>query len=160
MKKHRRWPLFLFSSLALVMTTQKVIAIEALSAKALARHCAAYPDTPEHLDAQFCIRYIQGFIDGAIATDTQVMLNLEAEYNIKETYAERAMRTRIPNRKKQARAARYAEFCLGEPLQLRDIVEKVVTELNQRSHIEAGILARAAVYGVLRKHYPCQHPAR
>ena len=54
-------------------------AVEVLTAEELASHCVAFPDEIESVDGQYCVRYIQGFIDGAIATDVRVMLNMEAE---------------------------------------------------------------------------------
>ena len=65
-------------------------AVEVLSAEELASHCVAFPDDADSVDGQYCIRYIQGFIDGAVATDVRVMLNIEAERS--ETFTERAMR--------------------------------------------------------------------
>ena len=77
----------------LMLCTQSAGAVTPLSAKELAVHCAVYPET-EGADAQFCIRYIQGFVDGAVATDKQVMLNVEAELGSKETFMQRVFRTR------------------------------------------------------------------
>lgn len=47
-------------------------AVEALSTEELKLHCAVYDEDPEGTDGVFCIRYIQGFIDGAVATDQRV----------------------------------------------------------------------------------------
>ena len=157
MKMHKPLKLLIISIIALISIGQKVIAFEPLSAKELASHCVAYAETPESLDAQFCIRYIQGFSDGAIATNTQVMLNAEAEKKTKETFTERAMRTRKSRGTKQGRALQYAEFCLGKTIKLKEIVSKVAKNLEQRKKIEDSILARAVVYGILKQEYPCQN---
>ncbi len=151
----------MLSITTLMVSTQDADAIIPLSAKELAAHCEVYPST-EGVDAQFCILYIQGFLDGAVATDEQVMLNMEAEYNDKETFTERAIRTRTQGLKgkNQDRAARYAEYCLGDPVPLLEVVDRVAMELRNRQEIEDSILARAVVYEVLRKHYPCKYPER
>lgn len=153
----------MLSLATLMVSSQDADAIIPLSANELAAHCEVYPST-EGVDAQFCIRYIQGFLDGAVATDEQVMLNVDAEYKDKdkETYTERAMRTRAQGLKgkNQERAARYAEYCLGNPVPLLEVVDKVAMELRNRQEIEDSILARAVVYGVLRKHYPCKDAER
>ena len=142
---------------ALFLTTQGASAVEPLSAQELGLHCAAYPDEEESTDGQYCIRYIQGFIDGAVATDVRVMLNVEADNGRKETFMERAFRTRHGSRAQLDKAAHYAEFCLGEPVPLREIVGKVVWDLLEHDDgILDGILARTLVYKSLRTHYPCK----
>ena len=133
---------------------QQAQAIEPLTAQELVMHCKAFPDQADSIDGQYCIRYIQGFIDGAVATDTRVLLNVEADHNHKETYSERATRTRTA----RDRAAVYAEFCLGDPVPLREVVEKVVNDLNQRKYTEEGVAASTVVYASLRKNYPCKKP--
>ena len=131
-------------------------AVEVLSAEELASHCAEFHDDPDGLDGQYCVRYIQGFIDGAIATDVRVMLNLEAERG-EETFTERAIRTRIIDRNSLTRAAGYAEFCLGDPVPLVEVVTRVVGDLDERvKATESSGTARDAVYESLRRHYPCE----
>jgi len=131
-------------------------AVEVLSAEELASHCAEFHDDPDGLDGQYCVRYIQGFIDGAIATDVRVMLNLEAERG-EETFTERAIRTRIIDRNSLTRAAGYAEFCLGDPVPLIEVVTRVVGDLDERvKATDSSGTARDAVYESLRRHYPCE----
>ena len=132
-------------------------AVEVLTAEELAAHCAALPDDPESVDGEYCIRYIQGFIDGAIATDVRVMLNMEAEKDEEETFTERAIRTRMIDRNSILRAAGYAEFCLGDPVPLADVVAKVVADLDQRiKATDSSGTARDVVYESLRRNYPCE----
>jgi hypothetical protein len=135
-----------------ILPLQQAQAVEPLTAQELVLHCKAFPDQADSIDGQFCIRYIQGFIDGAVATDTRVLLNVEADHNHKETYSERATRTRTA----RSRAAVYAEFCLGDPVPLREVIEKVVNDLSQRKHTEEGVAASTVVYASLRKNYPCK----
>ncbi len=129
-------------------------AVEVLSAEELASHCAEFHDDPDGVDGQYCVRYIQGFIDGAIATDVRVMLNMEAERG-EETFSERAIR--IIDRNSLTRAAGYAEFCLGDPVPLVEVVTKVVADLDERvKATDSPGTARDAVYESLRRHYPCE----
>jgi hypothetical protein len=84
------------------------------------------------------------------------MLNMEAEQD-KETFTERAIRTRIIDRSSLTRAAGYAEFCLGDPVPLVEVVEKVIVDLDE--HVKAtgsSGTARDVVYESLRRHYPCE----
>ena len=118
-------------------------AVEPLSTKELAEHCLHYHDDPEGTDAIFCVRYVQGFIDGAVATDERVTLNVATEYQQDESLTERAFRTRAPNRRLANYGATvYAEFCLGGPVPLKEVVEHVIEDLRQRKVIEEQLLAR------------------
>jgi hypothetical protein len=130
-------------------------AVEVLTAEELASHCEAFPDDAESVDGEYCVRYIQGFIDGAIATDVRVMLNMEAEKE--ETFTERAIRTRMIDRNLQLRASGYAEFCLGDPVPLAEVVTKVVADLDERMKaMDSTSSARDVVYESLRRNYPCE----
>lgn len=135
-------------------------AMEVLTAQELASHCTHIVDEPEGVDGQYCLRYIQGFIDGAIATDARVMLNAESALTSNETFTERAMRTRIPNRYDRSRAAGLAGFCLGDPLPLREVVNVIVADLTaQQVKIESRDKddpAMEFVYKSLMKNYPCK----
>ena len=81
-------------------------AIEVLTVHELVCHCALMKTEPEGADAQYCIRYVQGFIDGAVATDVRVMLNTESSADREESFSERAKRTRAPSRSDQFLAQR------------------------------------------------------
>ena len=130
--------------------------VEILSAEELASHCAEFHNDAEGVDGQYCVRYIQGFIDGAIATDVRVMLNMEAERDEKESFTERAIRTRMIDRNSQRRASGYAEFCLGDPVPLAEVVGRVVADLNERMKaLDSSGTARDVVYESLRRNYPC-----
>lgn len=135
---------------------QAAKAVEVLSAQELASHCVRLGDDPAGVDGQYCIRYIQGFIDGAVATDARVMLNAESALEGGESFSERAKRTRAPSRADQFRAAGLAGFCLGDPLPLRDVVDTVVRDLTALVEVNAKEEpAMEVVYRSLRQHYPC-----
>jgi len=143
--------------LALLLSIEKAVAVEPLSTKELAEHCVHYAENPTGEDAIFCVRYVQGFIDGAVATDERVALNVAGEYEKKETYSERAIRVRSPSRSLSRYGATvYAEFCLGAPVPLKQVVEHVINDLMNRKVLEDNLLARDAVYAMLRRDYPCE----
>jgi len=153
-------PRILFASIAampMLLPGVETGAVEPLSTPELAEHCAHYPEEPEGEDAIFCVRYVQGFIDGAVATDERVTLNVVAEYEKKETYSQRAIRIRSPSRRlSHFGSTVYAEFCLGAPVPLKEVVEHVVNDLMNRKVLDEQLLARDAVYAVLRRDYPCE----
>ena len=143
--------------LALCGAAFDAAAVEKLSTVELAEHCSHYESDPEGTDAVFCVRYVQGFIDGAVATDERVTLNVSAEYENESSFTERPIRTRSPSRRIASFGSTvYAEFCLGEPVQLAEVVEHVVRDLENRKVLEEQLLARDAVYSVLRRDYPCE----
>ncbi len=146
------WPVLVF---ALLLSAPAARAVEVLTVHELVSHCELMDEEPEGGDAQFCIRYIQGFVDGAVATDVRVMLNAEAQTGT-ESFSQRAKRTRAPPRSEQFRASQLAGFCLGDPLPLKDVVDKVVVDLVALDVDDtAESPARDAVYTSLRQHYPC-----
>lgn len=143
--------------LATLLSTQKAFAVEPLSTKELAKHCLHYAEDPIGEDAIFCVRYVQGFIDGAVATDERVAVNVVAEISKEETFSERAIRLRSPSRMTSRFGPTvYAEFCLGAPVELKEVVQHVIGDLMNRKVIEGTLLARDAVYTVLRRDYPCK----
>ena len=137
-------------------TQVNVHAVEALSTEELVSHCKVYNDDAEGVDGIFCVRYIQGFIDGAVATDERVALNVASEYEKEETLTQRAIRTRLGSRIKRFGPSYYAEFCLGEPLPLAEVARVVIADLVSIKDVKGRELARDVVYATLRREYPCQ----
>ena len=131
-------------------------AVEALTTAELVSHCEKYRDDTASEDRVFCIRYIQGFIDGAVATDDRVLSNVAGEYEREETFSERAMRTRLGTRYERYGATSYAGYCLGDPVPLQEVVEHIVEDSGNPTLAAAHPLARELVYASLRTHYPCE----
>ena len=130
------------------------LAVERLSAAELASQCAQIKTNLEGVDGIFCTRYPQGFIDGAVATDERVTMNVADEYAREESFSERAIRTRLGQRL-SSYGSYCAEFCLGDPLPLADVVNQVATHPEGKDMPDKQ-LARTVVYTTLRKHYPCE----
>lgn len=144
------------AALAATSFTGNAGAVEALSTEELISHCVVYEDDPDGEDGIFCVRYIQGFIDGAVATDERVTYNVAAEYDRDETFTERAIRTRLGSRIDRYGPSFYAEFCLGEPVPLAEVVEVIVADLLALESLKGRELARDVVYASLRRAYPCE----
>ena len=140
---------------ALLLAAPAVRAVEALSTEELMSHCEKYYDEQAREDRVFCMRYIQGFIDGAVATDERVTRNVVGEYEQEESFSERAARTRIGTRMERYGPSVYAEFCLGDPVPLKEVVEHVVEDATDPKRVAANPLARELVYQTIREHYPC-----
>jgi len=134
---------------------QDARAVEPLSSEEFASHCIEYRNAPEGGDGIFCVRYIQGFIDGAVVTDERVTNNVSDQYSEEETFAQRAIRTRLGMDLQRYGASYFAEFCLGEPIPLAEVVEHIVARLEGIDFKPQTRLAREFVYQVLREDYPC-----
>ena len=145
----------LIGALALLLLAERAGSVEPLSTPELAEHCAYLEAEPDGKDAIFCIRYVQGFIDGAVATDARVLENIATEFEKDESFAERAIRSRIGSRVNRRGPTVYADFCLGEPDSLEEVVEKVAYDLANRKVLDEDLLARDAVFSTLRREYPC-----
>jgi hypothetical protein len=137
----------------LLASVSKVNSVERLSTEELVSHCEFSPEQAAGVDGQFCIHYVQGFIDGPMATDERMLLNIEAKLDKTETYLGRA--ALVHGASLPDRAAQYAEFRLDEPESLQKVVGHVVDDLKATS-FAADAMARAVVYASLRKNYPCE----
>lgn len=127
-------------------------AMTVLTESELQTLCAAY--VKENItEADPCSIYVRGFIDGAIATDPRVTMNVARELERKETFSERAVRTRIGNRLDRYGPSVYAEFCIPQPVPLSEITGHVARLLS--GAVASDEPARDTVYRVLRKYYPC-----
>lgn len=147
-------------TLIISITASNAWAVEALSTEELISHCAVYDQNPDGEDGIFCVRYIQGFIDGAVVTDARVAYNVADEYERSETATERAIRARLGARIERFGSSYYAEFCLGEPLPLAEVARKVIADLMQLENLEGREFARDVVYETLRREYPCKTNVR
>lgn len=145
----------LIGAFAFLLLSDRAESVEPLSTPELAEHCAFYHDDRDGKDAIFCVRYIQGFIDGAVVTDARVLENIATELDQDENFSERAVRTRIGSRISRRGPTVYADFCLGEPDSLQEVVEEVVNDLANRKVLDEDLLARDAVFSTLQREYPC-----
>ena len=129
-------------------------AIEPLSAIQLEEVCADAAENPDTAEARLCVYYVKGFLDGAVATDARVAENVASEIEEQETFTERAIRTRVIKRLRDFGPSVYAEFCVGQPDPIADVVLHVIEELARYDDL-ANIQAQTVVYASLRRHYPC-----
>ncbi len=150
-----KYPWYAMGIVALSAAASDARAVEALSTEELISHCAVYEKDPDGEDGIFCVRYIQGFIDGAVVTDERVTYNVADEYDRDETFTERAIRTRLGSRIDRYGPSYYAEFCLGEPLPLAEVARVVIADLLTLENLDGRELAREVVYETLRREYPC-----
>ena len=137
---------------ALLLAATPLHALNTMTAGELAQDCAGQSGatTPT------CVAFVRGFIDGALATDPRVAMNVERELSRDETFTERAYRTRLGQRMDRYGPSYFADFCIPTPVPLQDIVDQVVADLRQVS--DRNEPARELVYRTLRRGYPCEVP--
>jgi len=142
------------AALSCLLVAPRAFSFEPLTATQLQQACI---DEREQADGQWsllCVYYVKGFLDGAVATDARVAENVAAEIEEKETFTERAIRTRVGSRLEKYGPSVYAEFCVGQPDPIADVVLHVIEELDRYDDLE-GLQAQTVVYASLRRHYPC-----
>lgn len=137
----------------MLLGTPFAFAIEPLTAKVLQDVCNADGQNRTPDSSSLCVFYIKGFLDGAVATDGRVAENVAREAD-EESFSERAIRTRVIDRLNKFGPSVYAEFCIGQPDPIADVVAHVIQRLSTTDNL-AEIQAQAVVYGALREHYPC-----
>ena len=130
-----------------LMLAPPASAIQPLSATELQEVCSDQ-------ESRLCVFYVKGFLDGAVATDSRVARNVAAEVDGKESFSERAIRTRVINRINTYGPTVYAKFCVGQPDPIAEVVQHVVEELEQYDSLES-VQAQSVVYASLRRHYSC-----
>ena len=129
-------------------------AIEPLTAVQLKEICAEAKEKPDTAEARLCVYYVKGFLDGAVATDGRVAENVASEIDDQEGFTERAIRTRVIDRLQRFGPSVYAEFCVGQPDPIADVVLHVIEELDRHDNLE-GLKAQTILDDSLRRHYPC-----
>jgi len=147
--------LIVFTALACVLGAPRAFAIEPLTATELEAVCEDAAQKPDTTEARLCLYYVKGFLDGAVATDGRVAQNVASEMENEEGFTERAIRTRVINRLERFGPSVYAEFCVGQPDPIADVVLHVIEELDRYDDLE-GKHAQTVVYDSLRRHYPCK----
>lgn len=121
-------------------------AVDTLSVKQLQSLCA----DPRSDEA--CSFYLRGFLDGAVATDPKVTMNV-ARILEDESLTERAYRTRLGPRMDRYGPSYFAEFCVGDSVPLKAVADALRQAISNTSSAEQP--ARDFVYQVLRDTYAC-----
>ena len=147
--------LVLYSAALWLFVAGNSWAIEPLSAEELSAICTDVDLSAENSESRPCITYVKGFLDGAVATDARVAENVASEYDEEETFTERAIRTRIIDRMNRYGPSVYADFCVGQPDPIVDVVQHVIEELERYDDL-SNVQAQSVVYASLIRHYPCE----
>lgn len=148
-------PTTLILAATVLLSFSAANAVDPLTATTLKRYCENYAEDPESTLSQKCVAYVGGFLDGAVATDERVAENVVGEIEQEESFSERAIRTRVYGRMREYGPSVYADFCIGDPVPIKEVVLHVIEEIAGIAELK-GVTAQNVVYASVRKHYPCE----
>ncbi len=142
--------------LVLNVTPSHAKSFDPLSSKQLSELCKDYLAQPNSSLSLQCARYIKGFIDGAIAADTDLANSHIGSKKSISSFKERAIQNRIGNRVTHLTLGdrELGEFCLGEPVTIADVIKTVATEIKADGYQNQSALK--AMQGMLKQKYPCE----
>jgi hypothetical protein len=129
---------------------------EWLSGGDLERSCDVLLDDPTRSEGQLCLAFVQGFIAGAdTSADAVNPRSATTPSSEKESFAERAARTRLGTLRLQQIRSKYARYCIGDEVTAVEVVEKV-TDYLQDHPTAADVTAHDAVREALVHSFPCE----
>ena len=101
-----------------------------------------------------CHAYIEGFLDGAVITDTAVIASVEEGAPKESDYLKRAYMTRMGSYNPKLPATALAHFCLPQGMEREEVVEAIATAiaLDESAAEDVSI----SLYNILQAHYPCE----
>jgi len=107
-----------------------------------------------------CSGCINGFLDGAFATDPGVVDRVVSEIQTEESFSERAIRTRLGNTLASFGPSYYAGFCIPADLSMDTIVEELLGAAQEEVDHTGEQSARDYLYGLLQARHPCEDQPR
>lgn len=130
--------------------------LETLSREELLVLCRS--DKPA--EVAVCSGYINGFLDGAFATDPGVVDSVVSQIQTEESFSERAIRTRLGTTLERFGPSYYAGFCIPGDLAMDTIVRELLEVAQEKLDHAAKENARDYLYRLLQTHHPCEEEAR
>lgn len=130
------------------------VLVEANEEELLLASCRALNSSQSAESTQPCKYYIDGFIAGAVATDTVNSIERTEEVKNLSAFVERAYRTRMGEVDSRAQATQFMHFCVPDDA----AKESVITKLSKHfTHsIETTDMLKTTVYKALSTEYPCR----
>ncbi len=143
------WLVAIFSGLSLLALSAQAGAPP--PARQLRSDCKSYVDSPDSPDGRRCMAYIQGFLDGANAA-SRPPAQAAADPK-RETFSERALRTRLRERD-WTPPRPDAGICVPDAVPTADVVTQVIAHLDTGPP-SAEDTAATLVHAALVARFPC-----
>jgi uncharacterized membrane protein len=147
-----RNPLFYLARNVLIITligfgiTVPAKAVETLLIDEMPSHCIHYVENSGSNVGFSSLRFVNNFIDGAVATD---------EHVIKEHFwIDLAVQTDVGNRFNRYGSPFYAKFSLNAPVPLADMLYRLTTIIQNNPLKYSLISVRGLAYLTPSSHYP------
>ena len=121
---------------------------EPLPARELVERCEAFSQDPSSVSGGLCDSYIRGFLAGLFV---EALVRIASDTESRETFAERAARTRIGMR---LESTRNPHVCLAEGTSMDRLVQRLITHGGQREL--DGVTASDLLHRMLTSGYPCE----
>lgn len=126
-------------------------ALETLDSQELLAQC----QSENAGEVAICTGYINGFLDGAFATDPGVVENVVTEMGKQETFSERAIRTRLGKTQERYGPSYYAGFCISADLSMDTILAELREAARQDVSDTSQHNTRDYLYRLLQAKHPC-----
>ena len=101
-----------------------------------------------------CSHYIEGFLDGALETDSAIIKKVDAGDAKHSEFLARAYRTRLGKSLKDLPSTFLADFCLPPLLTRADLVSRIAQQLSGEEQVQPSF--SAAVYATVKQQFPCE----
>ncbi|WP_223787763.1 hypothetical protein [Marinicella meishanensis] len=122
--------------------------------EALVASCEGFIESNVIPEDSVCYEYINGFIDGAVLTDSAIIENLTKEEKQFSSFFERAYKTRVGNTRKPIPPTYFAKFCLPEEQSRKVIIENLIHELDAKIIKQQSF--KQTLYDTLKRVYSCE----
>ncbi|WP_286240873.1 Rap1a/Tai family immunity protein [Neptuniibacter halophilus] len=110
--------------------------------------CQALKQRPAAVEAAACATYINGFIDGALLTDSENATELQSADQ--EDFMSRALRTRLGGREGEGH---FLHFCVPAERARAEIIQQIAPHIAGGN---AGVSQlKASIYEGLKAELPC-----
>lgn len=127
-------------------------------ASQLRSDCDQYLAAPDSPDGRRCTAYIQGLLDGVVTAGKPIMQTAAATPPRTETFSERAYRTRLRERERNAPPPDPG-VCVADEVPTAEVVRQVISHINENPPA-AGDNAATLVLAALRARFRCKPVAQ
>jgi hypothetical protein len=101
-----------------------------------------------------CHAYMEGFLDGAITTDTAMIESVTKADSDESDFFKRAYMTRVGSNSRALPATALAHFCLPDGTQRNQVVTTIASAMPREP--QPGSDVAQSLYNILKASYPCQ----
>ena len=105
-------------------------------------------------ETAICHAYIEGFLDGAIITDTAIIESVSEADSAESDFFKRAYQSRVGSSSSALPATALAHFCLQEGTERAQVVTTIANAIAEDT--QSGADVAQSLYSILKASYPCK----